>query len=100
MHPDDQMRPAGEYMDDILTTWSDRGIRPKFHISEQRQDAQIGAHSDFIENIPDYLLDLKNVKDLDLMIEAKMKEQAIFRLREKYVTKLPCKIQFKFFKKM
>lgn len=96
MHPQDQMRSAGEYMDDILKTWSDRGIRPKFHISEQRQDSQIGAHSDFIENIPQYLLDLKNVKDIDLMIEAKMKEQAIFRLREKYAVKLPCKIKFNF----
>ena len=44
-------------MQDILDTWSKRGIKPKFHISEQGS-GKCGHHSDYIEVIPDYLLDI------------------------------------------
>jgi len=77
---------AEEWIPLILETWSRRGMTPLFHISEQRPDARIGAHSDYIETIPDYLLEIpeRYGVSLDVEVEAKMKEQAIFRLYERY----------------
>ncbi len=77
--------PIEHYMDSIVETWKRRGIRPLFHVSEQREDAKIGAHSDFIEKLPHYYLSFpEKYGDLDIEIEAKLKEQAIFRLYEIY----------------
>jgi len=75
----------GIYMDAILKTWTRRGIKPKFHISEQGC-GKVGHHSDFIDTIPHYLLDIpfKFGISIDIMIEAKMKEQAISILHKKY----------------
>ena len=72
-------------MPDILASWTNRGIKPKFHVSEQGS-GRTGHHSDFIEVIPDYLLEIpeKYGIEIDIMIEAKAKEQAILRLYKKY----------------
>ena len=83
--PTEHFEDPSEYMADILETWTKRGIKPKFHISEQGT-GKIGHHSDYVEVIPDYLLEIPekyNIK-IDIMIEAKMKEQAILKLHEKY----------------
>jgi len=77
-HRDETLLPARAYMPRVLETWHRRGIRPKFHISQQRIGGPVGAHSDYIDKIPDYLLELNNI---DIMVEAKMKEQAVFKLR-------------------
>jgi UV DNA damage endonuclease len=71
---------------EIIDSWKRRGIKPVFHISEQRPDSRIGSHSDYIENIPEYLLNLpKKYKiNIDVEVEAKMKELAIKKLYEKY----------------
>ena len=47
---------------------------------------------DYIEVIPDYLMEIpeKYNTEIDIMIEAKMKEQAIFKLYKKYPI-LDCK---------
>lgn len=92
LHPKDKMRPAAEYIPAILATWAKRDIKPKFHVSEQRQGSKTGAHSDFIDSIPDYLLKLS---DIDIMIEAKMKEQAVFRLIKKYAPKIKLRLKLK-----
>lgn len=91
MHPEEKFKPASYYMPDILDSWSRRGIKPKFHVSEQGS-GRVGHHSDYIEVIPDYLMEIpeKFGVEIDIMIEAKMKEQAIFRLYEKY-PELNCK---------
>lgn len=74
-----------QHMDRIVETWKRRGIRPLFHVSEQREDSRIGAHSDFIEKLPYYYLSFpEKYGDLDIEIEAKLKEQAILRLYEIY----------------
>ena len=52
------------------------------HISEQKENARIGAHSDYIETIPDLLFKLDT--DIDIEVEAKQKELAIFKLYDKY----------------
>lgn len=74
-----------EYMDRIVSTWKNRGIRPLFHISQQRPDSRIGTHSDFIDKFPRYYLEFpERYGDVDIEIEAKMKEQAIFKLYKIY----------------
>lgn len=57
---------------------------PKFHLSDQNTEKKIGAHHDYVENIPQVLLDLMGKLDFDIMIEAKQKELAVIKLKEKY----------------
>lgn len=92
LHPDETFKEPEYYMPLILETWNRRGIKPKFHVSEQGS-GKCGHHSDYIEVIPNYLLDIPTLYDtnIDIMIEAKMKEKSIFKLYEKYPF-LNCKI--------
>jgi UV DNA damage endonuclease len=92
MHPEEEFRDASFYISDILDSWKPRNVKPKFHVSEQGS-GRCGHHSDFIEVIPEYLLEIpeKYNTNIDIMIEAKKKEQAIFKLYEKYPF-LNCKI--------
>ena len=85
LHKDEMFEDPDIYIHEILETWWRRGIKPKFHVSEQGT-GKIGHHSNFIETIPEYLLEIpdKFGCDIDIMIEAKLKEQAIFKLYEKY----------------
>ena len=81
-----KLKQAREYIPLILETWKRRNIKPKFHISEQRPDSRIGTHSDYIKIIPEYLLEIpeKYNMEIDIMIEAKMKEKSVFRLYQLY----------------
>ena len=85
LHPEEHFEDPDIYMHAILETWWRRGIKPKFHVSEQGT-GRTGHHSDFIETIPDYLMEIpdKFGCNIDIMIEAKMKEQAIISLYKKY----------------
>ena len=85
LHPDESFREPAYYIPMILESWRRRGIKPKFHVSEQGS-GKCGHHSDYIKTIPDYLMEIPEKYDtsIDIMIEAKMKEQAIFRLYQKY----------------
>jgi len=85
LHPKEEFEKPDYYIREILETWKKRGIKPKFHVSEQGS-GKTGHHSDFIEVIPEYLLEIpkKYNVNIDIMIEAKMKEQSIFKLYEKY----------------
>lgn len=85
LHPDERFEDPDIYMHAVLETWWRRGIKPKFHVSEQGK-GRTGHHSDFIQTIPDYLMEIpeKFACDIDIMIEAKMKEQAIIALYKKY----------------
>ena len=56
LHPDDQVDNITNYMDDIIKSWGDR--TPLFHISEQNHSKRIGAHSDYCEHIPRYMLEV------------------------------------------
>ncbi|GBE89775.1 UV-endonuclease UvdE-domain-containing protein [Sparassis latifolia] len=75
--------PLAELLPQILATWAPRGIRPKQHLSEPRPGAQTvmekRAHADRCAGLP---LDLP--VDMDLMIEAKDKEQAVLHLYRIY----------------
>ena len=68
-------------MERIINTWKRRGIRVKMHISSQGE-GKIGHHSEYIEEIPEYVIEIK--EGIDLMVEAKRKEKAIKRLKERY----------------
>jgi len=100
-HPEElaEIKPAAEYIPHILETWKRRGKKPKFHVSEQGA-GQVGHHSDLIEELPEYLLEIpeKYGVEIDIMIEAKLKEQAIFKLYEKY-PKLNCRKTYKLVRK-
>ena len=83
LHPDESFETAEYYIPLILETWKD--IKPKFHVSEQG-DGRVGKHSDYIEILPEYLLEIpeRYGVNIDIMIEAKMKELSIEKLYEKY----------------
>lgn len=55
------------------------------YVSEQGA-GKTGHHSDFIETIPEHMLEIPWIYyvDLDIEVEAKMKEKAIFKLYNKY----------------
>lgn len=85
LHPSEIFNEPKYYINSILNSWIKRGIKPKFHVSEQG-NGRCGHHSDYVDNIPDYLLEIpyKYGIHIDIMIEAKMKEQAIMNLYRKY----------------
>jgi UV DNA damage endonuclease len=99
LHPDEEFEEPSYYIEKILETWKRRDIKPKFHISEQGK-GKCGHHSDYVEVIPEYLLEIpeKYGIHIDIMIEAKMKEQAILHLYNKYPS-LNCFIPLKILKK-
>jgi UV DNA damage endonuclease len=67
----------------VNATWTKLGKRPKYHLSEQDEGMQFGAHAELVKKIPDYLLGLRKI---DIMVEAKLKEQAVLKLYKKYFT--------------
>jgi len=85
LHPNETQQEIEVLIPKILDTWRVRCIKPKFHISEQGK-GRVGHHSDYVEVIPEHLLEIpdKYNTPIDIMIEAKKKELAIFRLYEKY----------------
>ncbi|TFK67401.1 UV-endonuclease UvdE [Pluteus cervinus] len=75
--------PPSEIIRRANLVWARRGIRPKQHLSEPRPGAvtvmERRAHADRCESLPADLPD-----DMDLMIEAKDKEQAVLHLYRIY----------------
>ncbi|KAG8947631.1 hypothetical protein FRC04_010565 [Tulasnella sp. 424] len=76
-------RPVTELIPIVNETWKRKGIRVKQHLSEPRPGAvtvmEKRAHADRCKSLPEGLPD-----DVDLMIEAKDKEQAVFELYRIY----------------
>ena len=85
LHPDESFHPPEFYLKHLLPFWIRRNIKPKCHVSEQGS-GRIGHHSDYVETLPPYLLDIPSRYNtpIDIMIEAKAKEQALFHLYTKY----------------
>lgn len=76
---------------EVLDIWKLRGITPLFHLSESKRGVKTSdsitarrAHSDYITNLPSALIKTLERSNINLDIEAKMKEQAVLRLQEKY----------------
>ena len=76
-----------ELMPEIIESWEKTNRnRIVMHVSEQGS-GKIGHHSDYVENIPNEIftiLDDYPYINIDLEIEAKMKEKAILKLHKKY----------------
>lgn len=87
LHPHYVFESIETFIQPVLETWTQLNIKPKFHLSEQGE-GKIGHHSDYIIDIPICLLEIpqKYHISIDIMIEAKMKEQAIFTLWKTYPT--------------
>lgn len=72
-------------MEEILDTWNDEVLLPKLHISSPRNKAFDRTHSDYI-NVNDFITFIEGCKefnrDMDIMIEAKKKDLALFKLIE------------------
>lgn len=70
------------YIDEIFSTWN---ITPKIHFSSPKNKTkkEFRSHHDYI-NIEDFITFLNKIKnknyDFDIMIEAKAKDEALFRL--------------------
>eukprot|EP00276_Gloeochaete_wittrockiana_P001173 CAMPEP_0184673336 /NCGR_PEP_ID=MMETSP0308-20130426/86624_1 /TAXON_ID=38269 /ORGANISM="Gloeochaete witrockiana, Strain SAG 46.84" /LENGTH=495 /DNA_ID=CAMNT_0027120813 /DNA_START=769 /DNA_END=2256 /DNA_ORIENTATION=+ len=70
-------RPIEYYVKDIASLWERKGIRQKQHQSEPRPGKNPCTHSNYVQELPP-------CGDVDLMIEAKMKEKAVLHLYRKY----------------
>lgn len=94
LHPNDSItkQDITTYIPKVLETWRNRGIKPKFHISQQGP-GRIGHHSDYIDEIPTYLLNIPKQYNtyIDIMVEAKKKELAIHKLYERH-PELDCRV--------
>lgn len=71
---------------DIFNTWSNENLPPKIHFSTPKEFENDRKHADYI-NPNDFINFIKLVKtkvdkDFDIMIEAKKKDQALFKLVE------------------
>jgi UV damage endonuclease UvdE len=76
---------------EVLNIWKNKQITPLFHVSESKEGVKKSdnltirrAHSDYVNSLPKELLCILNNTKVNLDVEAKMKEQAVFRLREIY----------------
>lgn len=84
-----------DYMEQILATW--KNIKPKIHFSSPKNNTKkdFRSHSDYI-NCDDFICFLEQIKkfntDIDIMLEAKAKDEAIFRL----IRQLKFKTNYKF----
>lgn len=68
----------------VKKTWDASNRLMKIHISEQDHELVVGAHSNYVNVIPQEILDFAKKTDLYVMIEAKAKELAVLHLRKKY----------------
>ncbi|MGP4078816.1 UV DNA damage repair endonuclease UvsE [Pseudalkalibacillus sp. R45] len=69
----------------IVNTWSNSHIPIKMHISSPKNEKQFRAHNDYVdvEMFMDFLNEIKgSVDQIDCMIEAKKKDEALFKLME------------------
>lgn len=98
-------RPLEEMLPEVLKTWTVR-LRnedgdfhtydriPMAHVSNQKPNDRVGAHSDYITRFPEILFQYSQLCDtldrpeyarsLYLDVEAKAKDLAVFALREQY----------------
>lgn len=81
LHKEATQKPISELLPRIFATWHKRKLKPYFHISEQGS-GKTGHHSDYVKELPSYILDTKYSLTID--IEAKAKEQAVLLLARKY----------------
>jgi UV DNA damage endonuclease len=74
-----------EILEDILKTWEDEVLPPKFHFSTPRDHEKDRKHADYI-NAVDFVDFIEKCKrfdtDIDVMLEAKQKDLSLYKLVE------------------
>lgn len=82
-----------KYLDKVIYSWGEKV--PKMHFSSPKSKKEFRSHSDYI-NVDEFMEFMtilsKYDKDIDIMIEAKEKDEALFRL----VRELRYKSNYKF----
>lgn len=72
-----------DFIERIFQTWKERSLNPKLHFSSPKNKSEKRSHHDYIDSEV-FLSFLEKIKftnqDIDIMIEAKQKEEALFRL--------------------
>lgn len=72
---------------DVFNTWKGEIFTPKIHLSSPKSPKEIRSHHDYID-AHGFLTFLKEILgltgDFDVMIEAKMKDMALFKLMEDF----------------
>lgn len=69
----------------IRATWTGTGLAPKIHVSSPRGEKDRRGHADFVDAgslLPFLRAIAKETPQLDVMLEAKRKDEALFRLIE------------------
>lgn len=84
-HMDDNLAVL---LPDIISTWDGTDLPAKIHISSPKSSGDFRSHHDFV-NPDDLYPFLKLARelnhDLDVMVEAKRKDQAMFKLAKELV---------------
>ena len=86
-------KDINELLEKVLTTWTKN--KPKMHFSSSKNNKEIRSHNSQIDadDFIDFLIKLSKYKrDIDIMIEAKAKDEALFQL----IRKLKYKTNYKF----
>lgn len=91
-HENEDLSPI---IDRIFKTWNTTGIVPKIHVSSPKNEKEFRSHHDYIN--PDDLvpfLDLAKEynQDLDIMIEAKKKDETLVQLMKDLSKNKDCKM--------
>jgi UV DNA damage endonuclease len=86
LHQNEPYDEIEDLMPEIVETWKKTDRIPVFHVSEQAPNKRVGAHSDYIDKIPEHMFKVPLEYDIDLHIEveAKMKEKAIKQIMNTY----------------
>ena len=76
-----KVEPLEQHIKEIINTWN--SITPKMHLSSKKNNKEFRSHHDYID-INDFI-ELTNIlktqnKNIDIMIEAKQKDMALFKL--------------------
>ena len=83
-----------DYIERIFNTW--KGEVPKIHFSSPKDKKNKRSHNDYI-NVDDFIKFIEKIKftkkDFDVMIEAKKKDEALFRLIRELKYKTDYKIE-------
>jgi UV DNA damage endonuclease len=76
---------VSDLIGDIFETWVGEPYPPKIHLSSPKSDKDQRSHHDYIEPefFAGFLEKIKDkVGDFDVMVEAKMKDRAVFKLMD------------------
>ena len=79
-----------DYLPRIIDTWKNQKLNPKMHFSSPKSNKEYKSHNDYI-NVDEFIKFIEILKpynqDIDIMLECKAKDEALFRLIRQLKTK-------------